>query len=333
MKKYIKKYVAVALSSTLLFVNIACKTSGEKVDVHNSTNSIVLPDHFKYPNGITHNSKGELFVGSVVSGDILKIDTAGNTTLFHKNSKTVFAGTSLRLDDKSNILWVASPDFLGKKINGNLVKRPHRIAALNAKNGSEIWSSELPDQGFANDFALDGEGGVYVTDTVRDLVYHLTGPNTEFRIVSRSSLFSPGVLGPAGIANFNNKKLIIGLYSDGRLVEVGLNKEKRAEKVRYLPLERRIENPDGLIALNDNQLLILEGASINGDGKILKVDLNSKAPYKITVLKSGIKSPLNLTMVGESIYISEGNIRHLVIKDQQLEIPTEFNILLMPFVH
>lgn len=289
---------------------------------------ILLPDSFNYPNGITGNPEGDLYIGSVTSGNILRVASDGTIEQAFQETETVFAGTALRFDPKSGLLWVASPDFLGQEINGELVRRPHRIAAIDIAQRSVVWSSTLPNEGFANDFALDGDGGVYITDSIRDRILHLAAPGAPFETITDDPLLSPGDLGPAGIVMTSDGDLIIGLYSDGALLRVTL--DEAGAQVEQLELTRRIQNPDGLALAPDGRLLILEGAVQSGDGKLLAIDPKGPTPLLVETLADGLDMPLNLTLLGNSVAVTEGRLRHLMLDDPSLTVPEIFRVVVVP---
>ncbi|MEM9906525.1 MAG: gluconolaconase, partial [Cyanobacteria bacterium P01_D01_bin.44] len=190
-----------------------------------------------------------------------------------------------------------------------------------------VWSSAMPDEGFANDIALDGEGGVFITDSVRDRILYLSGPGAGFETVAADPLMEPGDLGPAGIAISPDGDLITGLYSDGTLLRVTLGTDETPAQVTPINLPRPLENPDGLAFAPDGRLLVLEGAAESGNGKLLAVDLSSPEPHTVDVLLDSLESPLNLTVTGDRIAITESRIRHLLVDDPTLTPPEIFRIV------
>ena len=302
----------------------------ERDVTYTDVTSIELPSNFAYPNGITAAPDGTLYVGSVTSGNILRVASDGAIATIFEETDEVFAGTSARFDPLTNLLWVTSPDFLGQEIDGEIIRRPHRIAAIELSNNTVAWSSNVPNEGFANDIALDGEGGIYITDSLRDRILHLAGPGESFETVAADPLMTPGDLGPAGIAIAPNGDLIIGLYSDGALLRVSLGTNETLAQVTPINVSRPIENPDGLAFTPDGRLLILEGAADSGDGKLLAVDLSSPQPHNIDVILDGLDSPLNLTLTDDKIAITEGRIRHLLVDDPSLTAPETFRIITVP---
>lgn len=322
----VRNHLLRLLSALLITGSLAGMGDARAAD---TTQEIPLPNSFGYPNGITASPEGDLYIGSVTSGDILRVAPDGTIERAFRETDTVFAGTALRLDPKSGLLWVASPDFLGQEINGERVRRPHRIAAIDIAQRSVVWSSTLPDEGFANDFALDGDGGVYITDSIRDRILHLAAPGAPFETITDDPLLSPGDLGPAGIVVTSDGDLIIGLYSDGALLRVTLG--EGGAQIEKLELTRKIQNPDGLAVAPDGRLLILEGAVQSGDGKLLAIDPKGPKPLLVETLADGLDMPLNLTLFGNGVAVTEGRLRHLMLDDPSLTVPEAFRVVVIPF--
>ncbi len=115
------RYVAAVLSALALWAPAPPRAEA-------TAERIPLPAGFAYPNGIARGSDGTLYVGSVTSGRVLRLPPGapGWDTLF-PGSPSIFAGTSLRLDEPRGLLWGASPDFLGApRADGPVERHPHR---------------------------------------------------------------------------------------------------------------------------------------------------------------------------------------------------------------
>ncbi|PMB21682.1 gluconolaconase [Fischerella thermalis CCMEE 5319] len=289
---------------------------------------INLPANFQYPNGITRASDGTLYIGSIVSGRILRISPKGELKTFFPGSDEVFAATALRLDEQRGILWGTSPDFLGvRDSNGKMTRRPHRIFAIDTRTGKVLRVILMPDGGFGNDMALDANGGVYLTDSMRPRIYYLAPGADKLQIWAEDKRFASNELGLSGIARRSDGITIVGLFSSGNLYKV-IPQSQGGVKVEAIPLERKLENPDGMQFAPDGSLIVTEGAVASGNGRLLRIDALSSGtkPKSIEIIASGMESPVNLTLAGREVWVTEARIRHRLLPGKEQEIPDRFLI-------
>jgi sugar lactone lactonase YvrE len=289
---------------------------------------IELPANFQYPNGIAHASDGTIYVGSITSGRILRISPNGDIeTLFPGNSD-VFAATSLRLDEPRGILWGSSPDFLGTRApNGETVRRPPRVFAIDSRSGEVLRLVPMPEGGFSNDLAVDPEGGVYITDSTLARIHHLAPGTTQLQTWAADERFRDDRIGLGGIARRSDGVLIVGHYSNGNLFQVTPQPQGQP-MVTEISLERPLENPDGMQFAPDGSLILTEGAATSGKGQLLRINVFAPGttPKPIETLASDLKSPVNLTLVGTEIWVTESQIRHRLIPGEEDNIPDRFFI-------
>ena len=287
---------------------------------------IALPTGFQYPNGIAHASNGTLYVGSVTSGRILRIKPDGRIETFFPGTDEIFASTSLRLDEQRGILWGTSPDFLGiRNSNGDVVRRPHRIFAIDVRTGKVLRVMPMPGSGFGNDMALDANGGVYITDSARPCIHYLAPGAKQLQVWVEDVRLGSKPVGLAGIARTNGV-LIVNLFSDGKLFKL-TPQPKGQPKVEAIALERSIENSDGMQFAPDGSLLVLEGAIASGNGRLLRIKnilTSEPEPKVIEVLAENLESPVNLTVAGREIWVTEARIRHRLLPGKEAAIPDRF---------
>ena len=288
---------------------------------------IKLPTNFQYPNGITQARDGTLYVGSITSGQILRLNPDGKVENWFPGNADVFAATSLRLDQQRGILWGTSPDFLGTGgANGETVRRPPRVFAIDTLSGKVQRLIPMPDGGFSNDIALDPEGGVYITDSTLARIHYLAPGTTQLQTWAADERFRAEGIGLAGIARRSDGVLIVGHYSNGQLFKVTPQPQGLA-KVEAIPLERKIENPDGMQFAPDGSLILTEGAVESGNGRLLRIDVFAPdAKPKIVEMASGMVSPVNLTLKGGEVWVTESQIRHRLQPGQETKIPDRFLI-------
>ena len=289
---------------------------------------VELPTNFQYPNGITHASDGTVYVGSITSGRILKISPDGSVGTLFPGSDEIFAATSLRLDEPRGILWGSSPDFLGTRTpNGEMVRRPPRVFAIDIRSGEVLRLVPMPEGGFSNDLAIDPEGGVYITDSTLARIHYLAPRTTQLQTWASDERFRDERIGLGGIARRPNGVLIVGHYSSGRLFQV-TPQLQGPPVVTEIPLERQLENPDGMQFAPDGSLILTEGAMTSGNGQLLRINVfaSGTSPKPIETIASGLKSPVNLTLVEQEIWVTESQIRHRLVPGEEGNIPTHFFI-------
>lgn len=291
--------------------------------------SIWLPEGFAYPNGVAFDEMGGLFIGSVVSGDIAIVELGERPHVRFEEVEGRFAGTAIRHDAERGLLWVSSPDFLGVERNGEIVRRSHRLAVVDASTGAVEWSAAVPEAGFANDIALDGRGGAYVTDTTNGYLLHVPAPGGPFNIVAEGLTSRDGPIGPAGLAVDQDGSIVVGIYSDGRLVRVRPAENATAATVEDLPVDGVIANPDGMAFGPDGRLLVIDGGVASGNGRLLAVDLDGDGPHRVETLVSGLNLPVNLAVQGPRVAITESRIRHRMVDDPTLLTPERFRVILL----
>ncbi|MHC0067417.1 gluconolaconase [Nostoc sp. UIC 10890] len=240
----------------------------------------------------------------------------------------MFAATALRLDEQGGILWGTSPDFLGvRSSNGKMTRRPHRIFAIDTRTGKVLRVILMPDGGFGNDMALDANGGVYITDSMRSRIYHVAPGTNRLRVWAEDARFGSKEIGLSGIARRSDGVTIVGHYSDGKLYKL-TPQPQESVKVEAIVLDRKLENPDGMQFAPDGSLIVTEGAVASGNGRLLRIDALSTgaAPKLVETIASGMESPVNLTVVGREVWVTEARIRHRILPGREKEIPERFFI-------
>ncbi|NJK39350.1 MAG: gluconolaconase [Oscillatoriales cyanobacterium RM1_1_9] len=287
---------------------------------------IELPADFQYPNGISHASDGTLYVGSITSGQIVRIAPDRKTETFFPGNDEIFAATALRLDESRSILWGSSPDFLGtRNPSGEIVRRPHRVFAINTHSGEVLRMILMPEGGFGNDIALDPQGGIYITDSTLARIHYLAPRTTQLQTWAADERFSAERIGLAGIARRSDGVLIVGHYSNGELFKVTPQSQGQP-RIEVIPLERQLENPDGMQFAPDGSLILTEGAVESGNGRLLRINISELGtePKPIEILATDLKSPVNLTLAEREVWVTESQIRHRLIPEQADAVPDRF---------
>ncbi|WP_205525762.1 SMP-30/gluconolactonase/LRE family protein [Pyxidicoccus trucidator] len=299
-----------------------------------------LPMGFAYPNGIAHAEDGTLFVGSVSTGRILRRPPGGDWTVLFPGSEDVFSVTSLRLDVPRGLLWGTSPDVMGLlRPDGTLGRRTPRLFSVEVSTGEVRKLVPLPEGGLGNDLTVAPDGGLYVTDSNRAAVLHLRpGGERLETYVSDARFQAKGSgmanIGPAGIALApDGRTLAVNTFGPGRLFLVRASGPGAAPTVSEVELPRRLENPDGMRFAPDGRLLVLEGATNSGNGRVVRIDVLGKAsgPRAIEVLASGMESPVNLTVAKDGrVWVTEARLRDRLLRGTAAKVPDAFWVTALP---
>jgi sugar lactone lactonase YvrE len=309
MTRIISLAGALALMATAALANSA--TTLERIS---------LPPGGVYPNGITHAEDGTLYVGQITQGSILRRTPDGIWSTLHPGADAIFAGTSLRLDEERNILWGASPDFLPQG-----QPRPPSIFAVDATTGKLLRAVAVTD-GFGNDIAVEPEGSILVTESVGGRLMRLKpGAETFETLLQDNRLTHESGIGAGGIALADSGAVAIGNFSSGQLFHY------QDGALREIALPRRIENPDGMRFAQDGSLIVLESAADTGNGRVLRIaDPFGAGERQIEVVAENLRSPVNLTVRGNTAYVSESHIRHRITDGLENQTPDGFHVVVVP---
>jgi len=323
----IRYRTALAALTALLFA-IATPAASAAVSPNATCTptSMTLPPGALYPNGIARASDGTLYVGLVTSGRILRKRPNENWETFFSGAETVFASTTLRLDEQRGLLWGNSPDFLP---TGQI--RAHRVFALNVSDATINRSLTLPEGGMGNDLVIAKDGTVYLTETKAGSIMRLRPGEANFQIIFRDKrLAGPSGIGAAGIVLIDDKVMAIANFGSGKLYTLSYGEEQPSLSEILLP--RTIENPDGMGLAPDGSLIVLENGINSGQGRILRIsDPSSTGLHRIEIIREGMESPVNLDITPQGCaFVSEARIRHRLLAGHEAEVPDSFRIYQLP---
>ncbi|RZV03860.1 UNVERIFIED_ORG: hypothetical protein EOZ59_3919 [Serratia quinivorans] len=321
---YVIKYRTtwVALTALILAMATPAASAAAISDTTCTPASMTLPSGALYPNGIARASDGTLYVGLVTSGRILRKRPNENWETFFAGADTVFASTTLRLDEQRGLLWGNSPDFLP---TGQT--RAHRVFALNVSNATINRSLTLPEGGMGNDMVLAKDGTVYLTETKAGSIMRLRPGEASFQIIFRDQRLSgPNGIGAAGIVLINDNVMAVANFGSGKLYTLSYG--EATPQLAEILLPRTIENPDGMGLAPDGSLIVLENGIKSGQGRILRItDPGAAGMHSIEVIREGMESPVNLDITPQGCaFVSEARIRHRLLPGRETEVPDSFRI-------
>jgi sugar lactone lactonase YvrE len=251
---------------------------------------IDLPGPDYYPEGIAANlATGDLYIGSVLSGAIVKVPNASTKAEVEPFVPPVpelleRGAFGLRVDNARRILWVC---------DSNLGATPARpggtLVGINTGDGSVAVRHELPPDSICNDILVDPSGAIFFTETHFGGIYRIA---PDLALVENSAELwlehealappTPEQFGANGIA-LAGGRLFIANTSAGTLVRVDPNDPFPEFSVSLVTLSENDESPvllsgpDGVLALSGTRLLVVEnGFGGAGLRRLIEIRLDTR---------------------------------------------------------
>lgn len=261
--------------------------------------TIRLPETGRFPENVTSASDGALFVSSITDGGVLKIGAGSATaTAFLKPGDHGTRSTfGVLADEKSGILWVASNDATGIGVKGPTSTEGGWVKALDLTTGALKQSVPLPgEKALANDFALDGQGALYVTNTFAPQILRLKPGAREFEVFVENEALAKGLDGIAFGADGN---LYVNTFMGGELFRIAV-KDGVAGEVTKLETTRPLKFPDGMRGFKDGFLMV------EGSGALSRIAVSGNEA-KLEPLGT-FAGPTGVTVAGDRIWVAEGQL-------------------------
>jgi hypothetical protein len=295
------------------------------LDARSKASSLTVPGETFFPESIAATPAGTLFVGSVVTGEILRFPP-GSTTAETFVLAGVNAGTvGVFADTVRGVLWACAVDLS--------FQRPTALRAFDLRTGALRATYELPDRGVCADIAL-AHGDVYITDTTDPTaatrlpgrILRLTTPRPNqadggtLTVWSADPLFTRPAP-PNGIAFDGSSTLYTTNLSTGELLGVRIRLDGSAAPASVVDLDRDLVVPDGIRMLDPARLLVTELV-----GRLTLVNVHTGAT---TVVSEALDQPTSVVRVGGSLWVSEGQTLLLVL-GQRPNLPFTVRRLSVP---
>jgi sugar lactone lactonase YvrE len=272
-----------------------------------------------FPEGVTVDSSGTFYVGSMDQGVIYKASVGAAATPFiapdDQNQLVSILGVYAHA--ASSTLWVCSSDAGNSQRKG---KAPVALKsfdlATGALKGSWDWPAPTSTpvtgatvNGFCNDVTVDKDGNVYATDSWYPRIMRLpAGATSTTRleewvtspVFDASQWHLNGVdVDPAG-AN---------LYAvenhPGHLYRVAISSNQAAGAVKEIMTSRPLRGPDGLKVINATTLVVAEGDT----GGIAIIDLTGDIA-RVRTVSTGLDGVATFALKGGNAWLVENQADH-----------------------
>jgi hypothetical protein len=284
--------IALLAASTSL---VACAD-----DAKPQPDVLALPGQAYYPENVHADADGTLYVGSLTTGQLVAYDDGAT------EPRTVLAAGAAGVTGLTGVLvhgdelWACSID--------TMFQRPTEVRSFSL-DGTPKRSYVLGSQYFCNDLTFDDAGNLYVTDSFSGTVQKLAKGASAFETFVSDPRFIPdsqGAFGLDGIV-YAGGALYINKLDTGELFEVSL--DKQVVEVAVTPA---LAAPDGMRALDDHTLLVIEG----GANRLSKVALHGNTATA-TALASNLDMPTGVAISRGSAWVTEGQLGRLFAQPAQ----------------
>lgn len=258
---------------------------------------LALPGDAYYPESLSADRDGTLYVGSLTTGQVVAFadgSTEGTVVVGASSGIIGVAGVTVRGDE----LWLCAVD--------PTFQRPTEVRSFGL-DGSPRATHPLGSNRFCNDLAFDAGGALYVTDSFNGTVLRLAPGGAAVEPWLDDAALAPSMPGAIGLdgiavvagAVFVNKLDTGGLYR----VAIGADGAPvgPATQITVTPA---LTAPDGMRALDDRTLLVAEGS-----GKLTKITVDGNTAT--ATLATDLDQPTGVVVARGSAWVTEGQLGRL----------------------
>jgi sugar lactone lactonase YvrE len=242
---------------------------------------IDLPGDDAYPEGIASAPDGTLYVGSVATGKIWRVaPDSTEVTEFVADGVLQRGALGMKVDEKRGMLWVCDSNPAGPP-GGTIV------GITLADGGAAAVRHEMAANSLCNDIVVDARGTLWATDSFGGSIYRVpsavAGSSAAASLWLSHPLLTPpaGAFGANGIA-LAGERLFVSVTYSGILARIDPSSDEPEDGIEAVTLIERgksgsltLAGPDGVDALSDTELLVVEnGFAGDGSKRLLKVTLD-----------------------------------------------------------
>lgn len=298
--------------------------------VQAAVDSIELPGEAVYPENVTATADGTLYVSSFVEGGVIRVAPGASRgeTWIKPGAYGTRSTFGLVPDEKSGTLWLCSNDITAFGVAGPGDAKGSWLKVFDLKTGEGRLSVQLPgERTLCNDLTFGPDGSVYVTNTLAPEILRLKPGAQQLEVWARDPQFDGGASGAGldGIAFGRDGHVYVNTFSKGEFFRVEV-RDGAPGKITRLKTSRPLVAPDALRLAADGSFLMAEGG-----GSIDRVTIEGDTA-RIDTLRDGLTgAPTGLAVVGNVVWISEGQIPVLLDPSRKGSKPTlPFRLLAVP---
>jgi sugar lactone lactonase YvrE len=253
---------------------------------------IVIDDKRSFPESLTSTADGTIILGSLDHGTIYRAirGSAKATPWIAPGPNGLGRVLGVFAHDASNTLWVCTnaTDPQGKEAT---------LKAFDLASGAPKGTYPFPDGGVCNDIEVSRDGTVLATDTRGGRILVLKPGATALAVWSADAKW----IGIDGIAMLTDRSLLFNNVRQNQLVRVEVNTDGTAGTATLLQLSQPVSGPDGMRALRDGRIIMVE----NQSGKIDLVRVEGDKATIETIKDGFMQSLTAVTVDGNTAWVIE----------------------------
>lgn len=271
--------------------------------------TVTLPDAQFAPEGISHDQDGNLYVGSLTQGRVIKIDADSHEVMSFATEGANGMVTVVGLHVEDDSVFVCSSDPGIGALTGTAAPA---LVAFDVASGAPFGRYPLPEGGaFCNDIAALPDGTILATDSFVPRIYALRPGSDRLEIWFEDDRFAAEGFNLNGIA-YDDGAVFVARYNTGTLHRIEIGSRGNAGQVTDLAMPREIHGADGLTAVGNGRFLLVEGGGLSAGarGALWGVKI-AEGAVTLDEIATDLNVPTTATVVGTTAYVVEGQLDHL----------------------
>lgn len=303
---------------------------------------VPLPGEMLFPEGIAVDAAEALYVGSLTSSAILRVEAPyaeDNISVFSED-QLVRGSIGMFVDDAQGLLLVCDSS-VAEPLASSLVAVDLATGLRVAQH--EIVPSVAKTPVFCNDVIVAADGHAYLTDSFGARVLRVSAEDLATDGVQAEVFVESPLLGATGkppfgangiaeldgelyVVNFNLATLSTIPRTAAGLAEAVLAVELSTERGEPASLL----GPDGVLATGGGTLLVVEnGVFAPGMGnRVVEVELDG-AEGTIREVAAGFDTPTTIAQAGSFLWVVEAQLDHMFGLDKSA--PEPFQLVGVPW--
>ncbi|MBS0578139.1 MAG: hypothetical protein JSR36_02630 [Proteobacteria bacterium] len=263
-----------------------------------------------YPESLSADADGTLYIGSAGDGGVLKV-APGTTDAVPWIAPAAYGSRSVLgvfADDARGLLWVCSDDLSSSKV-ASPGTGATALKAFDLKSGTGKVSIDLPGSDpFCNDIAIARDGAVYVTESTNGRVLKVSSDLRSLAVWAEDKQ----LLDVDGLAFGADGNLYVNTYAGNGFFRITV-KDGTAAKITRLATPHPLFHPDGMRVVEGNTFLMVEGG-----GKLDRITVVGDQVVIETIMR--LLEPAGVQRIGPTIWVAETQIS-VLFRENQAAVP------------